>query len=59
MLLYISNVLTELKRLPNFLLFNRIHITGRLLQTIGDVPRGRGNSVLGTHSSAFAHGVAI
>lgn len=59
MLLYISNVLTELKRLPNFLLFNGIHITGRLLQTIGDVPRGGGNSVLGTHRLALAHVVAI
>ena len=59
MLLYISDVLTELERLPNFLVFNRIHVTGRLLQTIGDVPRGRGNSVLGAHHSAFAHVVAI
>lgn len=59
MLLSISNVLTELKRLPNFLLFNGIHITGRLLQTIGNVPRGRDNSVLGVYHLAFAHVVAI
>lgn len=59
MSLYISNVLTELKRLLNFLLVNGIHITGRLLQTIRAAPHGRGNSGLGTLCSAFAHVVAI
>lgn len=58
MLLCIFNVLTELKRLPNFFLFNGINITGRLLQTLGDVPRGRGSSVLQTHCLAFAGVVA-
>lgn len=59
MLLYIPNVLIEVKRLLNFLLFNGIHVTERLLQTIGDAPRGWGNSVLGKRCLTLAHVAAM